>query len=555
MACRGLMGSNVHIVLQARTNSSRLPGKALLPVAGIPSAVLAGLRAARSGFAVTVATSDSPSNDSLAAAFRAAGLAVFRGNEQDVLGRFAAATSALPEDTIVVRLTGDNVFPDGDFIALLIRSLHAAGADIMGSQGASGLPYGLSAEAFRLSLLRQAAASATAPFDREHVTPWLYRNGHSADFALQAAERDLSCLRCTLDIPDDYRTLTHVFEGITDPVAVDWRELVTRLARLPESPALCVPRNRRGGSRLVLGTAQLGAPYGSVRKTRVPSEAESVALVRNAIRHGITQIDTARAYTGSEARLGAAFAEGWGSRVQVITKLSPLTDIPTDAPETATEKAVDASIAVSCEKLGLSSLPVLLLHRAAHLTQWNGVAWRRLLQLQAEGQIGQLGVSVQSVAEAQDALAVAEVRHIQLACNILDTRWADAGIAALAASRPDVTVHARSALLQGVLLQTDAAAWPRISGLNIAAISGWLAQMTEQFGRRDVADLCYAWLRSQNWIDAVVVGMESEAQLADNVALFARPELEKAAMMEIARTRPALPASLFNPALWPVLAT
>jgi spore coat polysaccharide biosynthesis protein SpsF len=547
------MGTNVHIVLQARTNSSRLPGKALLPVAGVPSAVLAGLRAARGGLPLTVATSDSPSNDPLAAAFQAAGLPVFRGDEQDVLGRFAAATSALPEGAIVVRLTGDNVFPDGDFISLLVESMIAAGADIMGTQNASGLPYGLSAEAFRLSALRRAAQTTDALFDREHVTPWLYRNGHSANFARAKLDRDLSCLRCTLDIPDDYCTLTRVFEGVSDPVAISWRDLVARLALLPESPKLCIPRNQRGASSLVLGTAQLGAPYGSVSKTRAPSDAESVALVRSAIRHGVTQIDTAQAYPGSEARLGAALSDGWASRVQVITKLSPLADVPADASEHDVEKAVDASIAASRQRLGLSRLPVLLLHRASHLRDWNGAAWRQLLRLRMEGHIGQLGVSVQSVEEAQVALAVTGVHHIQLACNILDTRWNDAGIPALAASRPEVVVHARSALLQGVLLCADLGAWPKISGLDVVAISGWLARMAEKFGRRDVADLCYAWLRAQNWIDAVVVGMENEAQLTDNAALFTRPPLNESALMEIAMTRPSIPTPLLNPALWPRL--
>ena len=65
------------------------------------------------------------------------------------------------------------------------------------------------------------------------------------------------------------------------------------------------------------------------------------------------------------------------------------------------------------------------------------------------------------------------------------------------------------------------------------------------------ADLCYAWLRAQSWIHATVVGMESEAQVVDNAALFARAPLEAEALAEIARTRPVIPAALLNPALWP----
>src|SRR5580704_8558977 len=139
------MKSPVHIVLQARVNSVRLPGKALMPVAGVPSAVLAGLRAARSGLPLTVATSVDASNDGLVASCQAVGLRVFRGSEDDVLGRFVSATAGLPDETIIVRLTGDNVVPDGDFISLLIEAVESKGAEIVGTQATKGLPYGLSA--------------------------------------------------------------------------------------------------------------------------------------------------------------------------------------------------------------------------------------------------------------------------------------------------------------------------------------------------------------------------------------------------------------------------
>ena len=543
------MATGIHIILQARVNSTRLPGKALLPVAGIPSAVLAALRAARGSDAVILATSDGPSDDPLAAAAKAAGIPVFRGSERDVLGRFAAATKDLPDAAVIVRLTADNVFPDRDFVTLLVGALGTA--DIIGTASAKSLPYGLSGEAFRLSALRRAAAATNDPFDREHVTPWLYRNARSAMFDLLDREKNLSCLRCTLDVADDYEVLTRVFEDVADPVAIGWRELVARLAALPGAPRHCVPRNKSGASSLVLGTAQLAAPYGSIRKTRAPSPEESTALVRDAIRHGVTHIDTARAYPGSEARLGAALADGWSGRAQVITKLSLLAQLPADASTAVVRAAVDASIEDSSRALGLASLPVLLLHRAAHLEAWNGAAWNRLKEIQRDGTIGMLGVSVQSLEEARTVLAVPEVRHIQLACNILDTRWEKGGLPALVAARADITVHARGALLQGLLLTGDPALWPKIEGLDVAGLSDWLTEMAIRLNRRDVADLCYAWLRAQDWIDAVVVGMESTAQMADNAALFARPPLDAAALAEIARRRPHVPEQLLNPALWP----
>jgi spore coat polysaccharide biosynthesis protein SpsF len=227
----------VHVFLQARMNSSRLPGKALMPMAGHPSAVLAALRASRGRDWLTVATADAPSCDALAAALQAAGLRVFRGAEEDVLGRFAAAAAGLQDETILVRLTADNMFPDADFVALLVQALKAKAVDIVGTPSAKGLPYGLSGEAFRLGALRRAAASTDALYDREHVTPWLYRHCRTAAFDSLDHEMDLSSLRCTLDTGKDYQRLLAVFETIRDPVGIGWRELVSRLKSLQEQHA------------------------------------------------------------------------------------------------------------------------------------------------------------------------------------------------------------------------------------------------------------------------------------------------------------------------------
>jgi spore coat polysaccharide biosynthesis protein SpsF len=104
------------VILQVRSTSTRLPGKALLPVAGFPSSVLAALRAGNKGHEVLVVTSSEASDDALAESFRERGITVVRGPLDDVLTRFALATANLPEDCLVIRLTGDNVVPDGELV-------------------------------------------------------------------------------------------------------------------------------------------------------------------------------------------------------------------------------------------------------------------------------------------------------------------------------------------------------------------------------------------------------------------------------------------------------
>src|ERR1700732_1547222 len=112
-----VIGMRTVVILQARTTSTRLRGKALLPVAGYPSAVLATLRAGNRGDETLAATSDDSSDDELARQFLSSGIRVFRGPLDDVLARYYFAAKDLPDDCTVIRLPGDNLVPDGAFVA------------------------------------------------------------------------------------------------------------------------------------------------------------------------------------------------------------------------------------------------------------------------------------------------------------------------------------------------------------------------------------------------------------------------------------------------------
>jgi aryl-alcohol dehydrogenase-like predicted oxidoreductase len=66
-----------------------------------------------------------------------------------------------------------------------------------------------------------------------------------------------------------------------------------------------------------------------------------------------------------------------------------------------------------------------------------------------------------------------------------------------------------------------------------------------------VADLCLAYLRAQDWIDGIVVGMENESQLEANWRLFARESLTADDCERIVRAAPIVPVALLDPAQWP----
>ena len=298
-------------------------------------------------------------------------------------------------------------------------------------------------------------------------------------------------------------------------------------------------------AELVLGTAQLGLKYGAANRHGQPEEAQARLILRAAANAGVRWVDTAAAYGSSEARVGAHLP----TRCRVVTKLAPLDELNDETPLADIVRRVEESVRRSCNRLRTERLDALLLHRASHLTFRGGIIWRRLKVLRDEGAIFDLGVSVYTPEEALAALAIPCVRHVQLPFNILDWRWR--AVASEFAKRPEVTVHARSAYLQGLLAAGDDACWPAIAGVDAAALNLLLQRLARELGRDSVADLCLAYVRAQSWIDGIVVGMEHTSQLALNLALFKRPVLTTDELQVVERELPRAPEQLLNPAQWP----
>lgn len=301
-------------------------------------------------------------------------------------------------------------------------------------------------------------------------------------------------------------------------------------------------------AELVVGSVQLGLAYGAANRTGMPPRETALRLVKKASEAGVSAFDTARAYGEAEERLGAALT---GRKAFTATKLSPLSHLKEDASRDEAREAVDESVSQSLAALNRKVLDCLMLHRASHLTAFGGAVWERLKELQDEGTIIRLGVSVQSPKEARDALADRAVRHLQLPFNILDWRWRGAGVIAALAKRKDVTVHARSVFLQGLLASRDPSIWPRIEGADASAVLEWLGQKAREYKRLNAADLCLAYVRGQSWVDGVIVGMENEDQLDANLVLMTRPPLAMEDCTRIEATRPRMPPELLDPAKWP----
>ena len=293
--------------------------------------------------------------------------------------------------------------------------------------------------------------------------------------------------------------------------------------------------------QFVLGTAQIGSHYGRMNKAGHLSDADAFALLEAAYASGVRCFDTARAYGESEARIGRFIAAHGLRDLVVVTKLDPLSEL---AAEADARDAVRRSLDHSRAALRLAHLPCLLLHRAAHVHGHGGTVLAALRAAREAGEVGVIGVSVNAPDELALALAEPDLRHVQLPFNMLDRRW----------TQPfptDRTMHVRSVFLQGLLADPVAADWPALPGYDGAALGSRLAGLARELGRAGPADLALAFVRAQPWANGLVLGIETPAQLAGNLALFVPPPLTPAECGAVAAALTGLPAALVMPWLWP----
>jgi len=546
---------HIRVVLQARMTSARLPAKVLLPVSGIPMAILCAKRIGRDGLDVVLATSDQQSDDLLVIEAEKNNIKVYRGSLNNVLSRYVDAISDLVDENIVVRVTADNPVVDADFVRALVNKFRESDIEYLGTQSPlDSLPYGLSAEVMTVKSIREAYNSTTHSDDLEHVTPWIRKNLKSnlVDGKQLTDNMDLSYLRCTVDSFHDYERINKVFgvEGI-DAIASPWTMLVDVLNKQVDSAEFNIPfRLKHSGinSLMALGTVQLGLEYGAANKSGMPDSESATKIVRMAIEHGVNWIDTARGYGVSEERVGEALTGGWNSRARLVTKLDPLSEIDNLNTLECIKLAVESSIYTSIYSLQLKSLDVLLLHRWEHRSYKDGRIWEVLLSLRSNGLINELGASVYNEREAIDALGDPDVMHLQLPFNLLDHRWLNDKFQNALKARPDVRIHVRSIFLQGLLIN-NAEVWPswdKEAGKRV----GLIDELVDSLGRKSKADLCVAFISAYGWVDSLLVGVETIEQLENNLVMFCENPLTNKECELVIEKLSGAPDRLVNPAQW-----
>ncbi len=200
------------LVLQARLDSTRLPGKALLPLGGEPMLVrvMEALAAIAADRYVLACPEDAVA--AFAPLAERSGFLLLAGSKEDVLERYGDVIRRFSPDR-VIRATGDNPFVFADAAAALAAESAAAGAHY---GGYAELPYGAGVEAIDAEALLRAEREARAPAEREHVCPYLY--AHPELFSLYRppapARWHRPDLRLTVDTLQDYEAAQKLYQRL-----------------------------------------------------------------------------------------------------------------------------------------------------------------------------------------------------------------------------------------------------------------------------------------------------------------------------------------------------
>lgn len=262
-------------------------------------------------------------------------------------------------------------------------------------------------------------------------------------------------------------------------------------------------------NRLALGTAQFGLAYGvSHDGGRVPLD-EARNILELAALSGLDMLDAAAAYGESEQVLGAL--AGADSPFSVVTKTLP---IRADAIDADAVDRVEAAFRQSLRRLRRDKVHALLVHDPRDLLNPGGERlWARLEALRARGLADKIGVSVYEGGEIDAAMSRFPLEIVQAPLNVFDQRLL-AGGALARATKNGIEIHARSVLLQGLLLMTPEAAAAKLPRA-VEKLAAWRKALAEAGVSPLVAALGFA-LRTP--AARIVIGIHSAAHLAECLA-------------------------------------
>ena len=219
------------IIILSRFSSSRLPGKVLRPLHGKPllSHIINRLKVSvQASGNITIATSNEPSDDAIEEFCDSHSIHCYRGNLNDVAGRFLNAAEELELD-YAVRINGDNLFIDTDLLDFMLKTAITGEYDFLTNVPGRTYPFGMSIEIISIPFLKKVYEKYTEEKYKEHVTLYLYDNpdlGKRKIF-INKDYPEAKGLKLAVDTLQDFELLGSILSKLNNKTNYSLQEIIS----------------------------------------------------------------------------------------------------------------------------------------------------------------------------------------------------------------------------------------------------------------------------------------------------------------------------------------
>ena len=221
--------------------STRFPGKTLADIQGRPMLefLLNRVKNVSEIDQIIVATTVNKDDDAIINYLKDdRDVTSFRGSSEDVLARYFEAAKKWGAD-VIVRLTGDDPLKDSNLISKAIKILHSQPKlDYVSTSLRPTFPEGLDVEVFRMGALEFANHHAKLLSEREHVTPYIWKNPKIFNLYSLEQNKDQSDWRWTVDKQVDLEFVRAIYAHFKDNPLVGHKEITAFLGKNPEIRAI-----------------------------------------------------------------------------------------------------------------------------------------------------------------------------------------------------------------------------------------------------------------------------------------------------------------------------
>ena len=255
-------------------------------------------------------------------------------------------------------------------------------------------------------------------------------------------------------------------------------------------------------NKLVLGTVQFGLNYGINNKIGKISADEVFNILNHAYNSGINLIDTAEGYNDSQELIGRFHKES-SFKFDIMTKH--------DSSNTLFSNIIQR-IEYNLKVLNVDGLYSYMFHSYSDFSKYFSTYENELLLLKENGKIKKIGVSLYTNSEIEEVIKYESIDLIQLPFNLLDNDSLRGKLLKIVKSK-NIEIHIRSIFLQGLFFK------------NINTFPKYLEPLKKHIKNLNdictndftIKDLALNYVANKNYIDKIIIGVDSLDQLKSNL--------------------------------------